>query len=323
MKIYSHKKQFGVTLLEVMLVMVIMSSFIVMGVGYMQQRAANLRMDRTSAQIQQILNAGLAYYVNNGTWPTKLADLVPSYFPSKPKNPWGGGEDSYRVGVLSNGTDNKSGSFFVWTSLTMGAGNEAAASATAKIIAGKLPFGYVADTTADDGQAPPEEAACTKATCTVVSFVNIPGQNLNNATAINFAGLYHHGGCVPVPSCPVDKNGNTMTPSVFIVPVSVSGVNDSPATNVYPISSFTGYATGDGTSSTPAECTGSTEGANAPACPTDPSGQKYWRACLDLITERGSLAGTDDWGQYVTLMALTRCAITDEPSGSPFTVFSD
>ena len=39
-------------------------------------------------------------------------------------------------------------------------------------------------------------------TCEVVAAVNIPGQNLNNAGAVTFAGLYYHGGCVPVPQCP-------------------------------------------------------------------------------------------------------------------------
>lgn len=313
MSLGSNRKQRGVTLVEVLLVMVILSSFIVMGVGYMQQRATNLRIERTAMQMQQILNAGMSYYVNNGTWPTNMAALVAAgYFPKAPTSPWGG--VAYVVGKSNT-------NFYVWVPLTMA--TPATAKAYATITAGKLPFGYVSNANG----TPPTESTCSGATCYVVSYVNIPGQNLNNASAINFAGLYHHGGCVPVPSCPVDKNGNTMTPSVFIVPVSVSGVNDAGegSTNVYPISSFTGYATG-GTNASPPACTGgslSTCGVTG----TAPESNKYWRACLDLITERGTLAGegsgASSWGQYVTVMAVTRCATANEPSGSPFTIYSN
>jgi len=65
----------GFTLIEMLLVLIIVSMIIYMGLGYLQQRTVQIRMDRTSLQMQQILNAGMAYYIANSTWPANLACL--------------------------------------------------------------------------------------------------------------------------------------------------------------------------------------------------------------------------------------------------------
>ena len=60
----------GFTLIEMMLVLVIVSAIIYMGAGYLQQRTMQLKVDKTVAQVQQILSAAVAYYItNNYTWP--------------------------------------------------------------------------------------------------------------------------------------------------------------------------------------------------------------------------------------------------------------
>jgi prepilin-type N-terminal cleavage/methylation domain-containing protein len=301
-----RKSSKGVTLLELLLVMVIVGAMMAMGIGYIQQQTESLRIDKTAAQMQQILNAGLAYYVNNGAWPGSLGCLqangtncTTQYLPllTSPIP----GASSYTIGSDSTGS-----LFYVQLTLTSGP----RAVATAQILSGKLPL---SNSTANGG-------------LTVISYVNIPGQDINNSSAVNFAGLYHHGGCVPVPVCPVTLAGVAMTPEVMIVPVSVSGLSDV-GTNVYPISSFTGYATGGlGSGSTPTACTGSTSPSPASTCSEGVSTatvKDYWRACLQVITEKGEVAGTGSgttsWGQYVTLMAITRCIIPNEVSGSDFT----
>jgi prepilin-type N-terminal cleavage/methylation domain-containing protein len=303
----------GFTLIEILLVLVIVSVIILASINYMRQRALQMRMDRASTQIQQILNAGLAFYVANGKWPTNLAtDLQGTYLPNVTfNNPWG---KPYQIAAPTPQL------FYVYTQITTV--SSGGASAAANIIAGMLPLGY----TSTSGGTPPATGSSCGAgvnSCYVVSSVNIPGQNLNNARAVNFAGLYHHGGCVPVPTCPVDSSGNTMIPQVMVVPASVSGVNDADSTpsNVYPISSFTAYATG-GTSSSPPACQSS---SSAPACGgTDPAGTRYWRACLQVITEKGQVtSATPAWGQLVTLMAVTRCSVNNEAAGSTFSVFSN
>lgn len=323
----------GFTLVELLLVMVIIGVIMFAGMRYIEQRTLQMRIDRTSLQMQQILNAGLAYYVNNGEWPASISCLQGTggspcdtvYLPSTPiTNPWG---QPYNV----SNTDQL---FYVWTTVTAAASNTTgSARSAATVIAGTLPLAY---TSRDTGTPPDPGTACTNTgNCLVVSSVNIPGQNLNNAGAVNFAGIYHHGACVPVPSCPVDQAGNNLVPQIMVVPVSVSGVNDpSPSTDVYPISSFTAYATSNNGTGTPTDF-------NPPTCSAVSADTNcyssngvaitsgaYWRVCLQVITEKGDVSqtntdtGAEAWGKDVTLMAVTRCAKSTENVGSDFTVFS-
>lgn len=331
----------GFTLVEMLLVMVIIGVILFAGIRYFEQKTLQMRMDRTTLQMQQILNAALAYYVNNGTWPANLACLQGSggsscstaYLPpvgTFGTNPWG---QVYNVTSSAQ-------LFYVYTAITQAASNTTGtARATANVIAGTLPLAYTSNDTS--GTPPDASSTCTATgNCQVVASINIPGQNLNNATAINFAGLYHHGGCVPVPTCPVDASGNNLVPQIMVVPVSVSGVNDpSPNnTNVYPISSFTAFATSNMSGSTPDTPTD----AQPPACDTASVDTNcystngvpiatgaYWRVCLQVVTEKGNVSqtntdtGANAWGQFVTLMAVTRCTMsTENPPSSDFTVFS-
>lgn len=334
----SHNK--GFTLIEMLLVLVIASMIIFMATGYIQEKTLASRIDRASLQMQQILNASLSYYVTNGFWPTSLACLQGSggagctlaYLPPATiLNPWG---QTYTiVAPTSGGTPPNI--MYVYSSVTAGTGSTSGvATAAANIITGKLPLAY---TTSKNGNPPPPPssggAACTNATtkCYVVASVNIPGQNLNNAPSVNFAGVYRHGGCVPVPSCPVDSKGNTMTAEIVVVPVSVSGVNDANSNNLYPITSFTGYAKGP--AANPAACTGGTA-VNCQA-QNPVANATYWRACMQVVTSKGDVSKTNTggfnsnsfpksypWGGNVSLMAITRCAIKNEPSGSTLNVFS-
>ncbi|MBA3661305.1 MAG: prepilin-type N-terminal cleavage/methylation domain-containing protein [Gammaproteobacteria bacterium] len=321
------KHQTGFTLIELLLVMVIISIIIFASISYVQQQAESTRIARASAQMQQILNAGLSYYVDNGKWPATIdTDLKGKYLPSTTlNNPWG---QIYQI--YSYPTTNASNPrlLYVYTTIPVANSTSASAAAAAKAIAGLLPFGYVTASTA----TPPAVGTCTTGNCKVVASVNIPGQNLNNATAINFAGVYHPGACVPVPSCPVDNNGTQMTPRIIVVPIQISGVYENDVLDVFPISSFTAYATSNRgalspTNKTPPKCEGSTV---TPVCTTnavnDASATAYWRVCLHVVTEPGPLnwpGRTDAWGRYSSLMAVTRCAINNEPSGSNFQVYGN
>jgi prepilin-type N-terminal cleavage/methylation domain-containing protein len=325
-----HKREVGFTLIEILLVLVVVSMMIYGALLFYQQRTLQSHIDRTAAQMQQILNAALSYYLLNGAWPANIACLQGqgdptlckiAFLPAALVSPWGG--VAYQTVASTDGA-----LYYVYTTVsTVTAGS---APAIAESIAGSLPISY---TSSDPGSAttPPNQTTVCKPTmtsCTVAASVNIPGNNLNNARAINFAGLYRNGGCVPVPQCPVDyQSGYQMTPQIFVVPISVSGFNDSSGStqNVYPISSFTAYATGPALAASVPSCTnksstGSTScGAISNANPT----QQYWRACLQIVTEKGVLdtSSRPDWGDQVTVLAVTRCAVSNENAGSPFTVY--
>jgi type II secretory pathway pseudopilin PulG len=327
-KWHSNKQQSGVTLLEIILVLVVMSAILIMSIGYLQQRTNGMRIDRTATQMQEILNAGMAYHVTTGQWPYDISQLlIAGFLTSTPISPW--------AGVFYSIThDDKN--LYVYTTITLA--TNGAAGVNAKVIAGKLPFAYISNGIAPapvaghllapaNAGTPPSESTCPGTTCYVVSYVNMPGSTFDGS--VNFGGLYHHGACVPVPLCTVDDSGATAKPSVFIIPISVSGVNDAGSTGsteVYPISSFTGYATG-GTDTSPPKCDNSTDfQTDCTQNSNGPTSTAYWRACLDLITERGAMnqqPGGNDWGQYVTLLAVTRCSSTTEATGSSFSVYSN
>ena len=327
-----QKKLMGFTLIEMLLVMVVIGTIIFASTQFLQQRAMQMRIDRTSAQMQQILNASLAFYVANGRWPTAIAgQLQPNYLPpttTAMSNPFG---HPYSIAVVTNAPAGAFGVpppiFYVYTRI----GDFFSASAISRVIAGTLPLAY---TSRDTAGAPPAAGQnCTDGgVCLVVASVNIPGQNLNNARAINFAGVFKHGGCVPVPQCPIDNTGTNMRPELTVIPISVSGVNDptplgTTPVRAYPITSFTAYKSSVTPSDNPPPCTKSTE---TPACngqPT-PSGA-YWRVCLQVVTEKGDVSDTntlpnpDSWGRFATLLGITRCVVANEPRGSDFNVYSN
>lgn len=240
------------------------------------------------------------------------------YLPATVTSPWSAG-----VYTIKSTTTN----LYVYTPITTN--STSTATGYADIIAGTLPLAY---TTGNVAATPPNQVLCNTTTCYVVASVNIPGQNLNNATAVNFAGVVSNGGCLPVPTCPVDANGNTMIPEAVVVPVSVSGVNDVGSTNVYPISSFTAYVVGNAkppTTTSPPMCTGGGSlnvSANCAAHLIAGSAAKaYWRVCLQVITEKGNVRTTrnDVWGNDVIIAGFTRCSVKNETTTSGFTVFGN
>lgn len=318
----------GFSLVEVLLVMAVLATVLVGIMGYTTQRSDEMRRDRTVMQMEQVLNAGLSYYVSFNTWPASLSDLQTNLFlPSGAiRNAWG---QDFTVGNNSQDTSNPtSGSQFSVCTVLKGANVFAAAN----VIAGRLPMATVVAGGGTGSTCPPTtQSACDPSSgiCTVISSVNIPGQNLNNARSINFAGLYHNGACVPAPSCP----SSSMIPSVMAIPVSVSGMNDSSTPgNVYPLSSFTAYVTGTSASdSTPSNTPGDCNNDQPASCyetgtQTLPTG-KYWRVCMRIITQKGTVQYDTSTIDAGIILVLTRCMPQNEyttPSvyGSQFTVFS-
>lgn len=308
-----HGNTKGFTLLEVLLVLSIMSLLLLVAINMGNQKIDQMKREKTASDMKQILNAMQAYYVDMGEFPSDMLTLSNGgYLPANITS-------SYGVGYsIQNG--NHTGEVNVTIPATI-----KAAALNAKIIAGMVPSGFVDNTSK------------------VHAVTTAPGSNLNSAKSVNFSGLYHHGACVPVPSCPAGTQA-----TIMVAPVSVNGVNDQGTPTLYPISSFTAYATG------PADPTAvggvpkcSSNSLADTACYLDTTGgatkvpsnlsppQKYWRVCLQVITQNGDVSltnvgtGVNSWGQFATVMAITRCATTavtvppGEATGSPFSVFSN
>lgn len=335
-----HKRMTGVTLIEVLLVTVIISAVLYMSAGYMQQKIRQGRYDRTAGQVQQILDASLAYYLANGKWPTSVACLAGktcpvAYLPNI-QNTMNYPSMNYLIGSTPT---KLTVVVFVYTG--------ASSYADATTLAGMLPTGYTTD------MNPAQPCLPTSLSCVVYATEPPPGQNTNNATAVNFSAVYHNGACVPVPACP-PTGGTTMVPSIVVAPVGVTGANTAPTPNAnctstdqsgcsvdaYPLNSFsasaTPLATTDGSASGPTSgpysCqTAYTATPQGAPCYLDTStmipvvaGQQYWRVCLSVVTEKGVVTPTTSAQGQLTgnVMAITRCIIPGENSGSGFTVWS-
>jgi prepilin-type N-terminal cleavage/methylation domain-containing protein len=357
----------GFSLLEMLLVLAIASSLVVLMLNYTTQKADEMRRDKTILQMQQILNAGMGFYLNKGYWPLKNATITdtlcgnswsdlsvmqPNYLPSNLLNNAYG--NPYNVGCSTVG------GFYAYS--------EMSTPANAYIIAGKLPLAYVVKTSdllinlsgggAGDSIPPSQSSSCVPSggaldpQCTVVvSNVSIPGQNLNNARSVNFAGLYYSGSCVPAPNCPPG-----MKADILVSTAAAAGVSDAVTctSTTAPYSSFTAYARGALTSNDPvapgsvsgkkgtvgtgpSDCKASspaligcvqsyTSGGNAVAFTAD--GTKYWRVCLSITTEKGAAvypSTTEGATQYQhgmmmgNIIAITRCVPnsgTENPAGA-------
>lgn len=298
----------GFTLIEMMLVLVIMSTIVIMIANYTVVKTGQVRRDRTALQMQQILNAGLAYYLNSSQWPgwvsstsscpTALAKLqAANYLPANMNPPYVG--QTYQVSCDAN-----SGVFYVSVTTEV--------QSDANILAGMVPLGS------------------NGGTKTVTAQVNIPGQNLNNARSVNFAGVYRNGGCVPVPTCP--GSGTTaMIPEIFVAATQVLGTYGTNGTGttptVYPITNFTTFAVGPALAASVPDCFDS----STTACPTTTVGTvtatSYWRVCIDVGTQAGDVnnysgaTGAYSWGQWQSIMAVTRCSPSTESPGSTLDVW--
>jgi type II secretory pathway pseudopilin PulG len=344
------KKYAGFTLLEMLLVLVIIISILSLFVNYTVQKGDQARRDRLSMEIQQILNASLAYYLANGVWPDSAnaagfsSLLVPNYLPNL-SNPYGltfTGNNQFLIGSGNN----TAGLFFVCAQVPN--------QADAQIVASSLPLGFIASsctaagTTTPPVLTPTQASTCTSGNCYVVGGVNVPGQNVNNARSVNFGALYRNGACVPAPSCP-----GTMISQILVVPSAVSGIYNNPGggtPTAIPVSSFTAYALGN-SSNNPVLITKGGSGAINSCCTatascgsqatsygcylnsgdttnTVPTGY-YWRVCLAVVTESGAVTPTNStWGTDVgSVLAITRCVPANssgtatENFGSDFTVW--
>lgn len=355
----------GVTLIEILLVLVIITSILMMSITYLTTKTDEQKREKAVMLMQRTLTAALAYYVDYSMWPgcgtagckldgitgwnnlnPTLQDVgyLPKMYITTPyysSNPL----DTYIYYQLP--TQPALSNFYVCITVPA----SPTSTITAQAIAAALPMGFTtSDLTDACGAAlAVNPTPCNMPTsgnsaraCRVVASVTIPGQNLNNARSLNFAGVYHNGACVPAPTCPL-----TMTPSIFVAPVSVSGNDGSTGsqTAVFPVSSFTAFVVPQG-SITPPGPGAPVNPANMPVCtsvlssgsPTiqpcsagsagaiDPNGL-YWRVCLDVVTEntRISYANNPNWNANSgSVMAVTRCVPsvpTAEPSGSSFDVF--
>lgn len=320
----------GVTLLEMMLVTVIISSTLLLLIKYSARQVNRQINDKTAVQMQQILNAAAAYYNAYGAWPT-TCDIAVGTSGAVTSGTFSNVSTS---GLVTNGYlpinvafNSYAYQYQIDCSDTLGVFYVIAQvprNSVAKIIAGILPVAYVSN-----ASGVPDTAGTGTY---VTAQITVPGANLNNANAINFAGVYQHGSCVPVPYCPgydtttfacLSGSSNCLTPKIIVGPTSVAGLTSYDSTynnfNAYPLVGFYAYAVGPSSSpgpcndvyypsgsTTPSSCIGTTNCPATATCSGSRSGA-YWRVCSQVNTEYGQVSA--NVAQYQYVMAMTRCGL--------------
>ncbi|MFU8797382.1 MAG: type II secretion system protein [Gammaproteobacteria bacterium] len=130
------KRVSGFTLIELLFVIAILGALSVTGIVYYQQRMQNQKIEKTVAQIQQWLQAGVAYREDTGEWPEKITDLtdpnkpyIPNPKTAADSNPWCNTKPCFSIGT--------EGSLFT-VSATINA-----MPAVYQTIAGRLPYAKI------------------------------------------------------------------------------------------------------------------------------------------------------------------------------------
>jgi prepilin-type N-terminal cleavage/methylation domain-containing protein len=311
MKTELSKNQ-GFTLLEMLLVLVIVSSILGMVLNLSTARMDQFRREKTAMQMQAVMTAASAYFVAYNAWPNIAGLQSAGYIPPGTiASAWGNAITLSGSGQTAT----------VSTTLT-----GTAATANAGVVAGMLPM-------------------AKNVSGAITAYLTIPGQNLNNAMAVNYGAVYYSGSCVPQPNCP-----SGMTASLMVMPVAVTGIQGSPggctssqdpnscsSMSVSPLTSFRAFYTGSGSSgASPPDCE-ITGNPNAVAC-VFPGGAtetnqaaNYWRVCLEVVTSTGlAYPSASDTYAYNegklmgNILAVTRCMPSggDTPSGSDATNFT-
>lgn len=170
------KKTQGLTLLEVLLVIALLSIMAAFAIKFVRQRAVTARIDTTSVEMQHVLQAALAYNVDNNKWPdansalpvcnpagnANLTNFLDNYLPN--------GNYTSRYGDDYCWSEAGATHRLFWVALKA-PGNNAQMAAR---IASHLPN---AITTSDPKNTTVNPPACTAASCYVRAEVAQPGTN--------------------------------------------------------------------------------------------------------------------------------------------------
>lgn len=105
------KKQNGFTLIEMMLVIAVVAIMAALGVMAYRRHAVTTRIDKTAIEMQHVLEAALAYNVDqNGKWPEKRFDAACSTTKPEPNS-----NDFIQNYISNQDVHSSYGSYFCWS----------------------------------------------------------------------------------------------------------------------------------------------------------------------------------------------------------------
>jgi prepilin-type N-terminal cleavage/methylation domain-containing protein len=146
------KSSSGFTLIELLFVIAILGVLSTTSILFYQQKMQNQKIEKTVSQIQQWLQAGIAYRLKKEEWPTNAQVLIDEKFigASERRNPWCVADDCYEVAVNPTEPD----LFHLAVKLNLGG------KAVRDAVSARLPYAIKKDDT------------------TLVAVINIPLEGL-------------------------------------------------------------------------------------------------------------------------------------------------
>lgn len=186
----------GYTLIELLFVIAIIAMIASVAIIALRNKAQDLRINKAAAQIQQVLTAGLSYYVDNNKWPENHSDGSCATQASS--------EQSFIQNYLPNETEtNLFGTYYCWGASTskkkfwvavqLPQQNDSTKTAEfGKRIVARLPNAVITSTLTSGGAA---ENTCTNNTCYVHAEVGEPGYGSSGAKSS--ADVAAAGDCYP------------------------------------------------------------------------------------------------------------------------------
>lgn len=172
------------TLIELLLVIAIISILAAVGVMTYRQSFQTNRVDTVSIEMQHVLEAAMAFYVDTGAWPTEQPcgsiletnTFVTNYLPNANAMSSLGNQFCWNQ---AGGSTNR----LFWVAVEV-PGNATDSLATATRIAGHLPNAII--TSAPDQPDIPA-APCTASACFARAEVTVPGTSTNAAGGLTIA----------------------------------------------------------------------------------------------------------------------------------------
>ena len=169
------------TLIELLLVIAIISILAAVGVSIYRQSFATNRVDAVSIEMQHVLEAAMAFYVDNNAWPTAVAQppcdpdtgstFVANYLPNaNSTSPFGNNFCWSQAG----GTTNR----LFWVAVVVPGIDSVA---LAMRIAGHLPNAVA---TSDPTQPNPPPTCSSGSPCYVRAEITVPGTSTNTLSGL-------------------------------------------------------------------------------------------------------------------------------------------
>lgn len=196
------------TLIELLLVIAIISILAAVGVMTYRQSFQTNRVDKVSIEMQHVLEAAMAFYVDNNAWPEaqpcdssiQTNTFVTNYLPNgNAMSPLG---HNYCWGQAGGSTNR-----LFWVAVQI-PGNATDSLATATRIAAHLPN---AVTTSAPDQPDIPAAACASDTCFVRAEITVPGASTNAVSSLSIAAS---GDCQTGKTIPNTGGGNCIDTSM-------------------------------------------------------------------------------------------------------------